>query len=116
MDGSIECVNVGARFVSDLAGARRKYEVCPHEEIVGRGGGNDLYELNYGVVDPMRSVPLQSFEAMWSSAPLQWDWKGTDEHNLLVNPGPYLAVVEWVEHSTGRRGVDRCMVAVAPGQ
>lgn len=79
-------------------------------------GGNDLYELNYGVVDPMRSVPLQSFEAMWSSAPLQWDWKGTDEHNLLVNPGPYLAVVEWVEHSTGRRGVDRCMVAVAPGQ
>lgn len=57
-------------------------------------------------------------DTLWrdGSAPLQWAWKGTDEHNLLVNPGPYLAVVEWVEHLTGRRGVDRCMVAVAPGQ
>ncbi|MGB0149665.1 MAG: hypothetical protein ACPF87_02105 [Flavobacteriales bacterium] len=77
---------------------------------------NDLYHLSYGVLDPMRTLPLQTFEATWSSVPLQWAWRGTDEDNLLVSPGPYLAVVQWVEHSTGHRGVDRCMVAVAPRQ
>jgi hypothetical protein len=77
---------------------------------------DDLYHLSYGILDPMRSLPLHTFEATWSSVPLQWAWKGTDENNLLVSPGPYLAVVQWVEHSTGHRGVDRCMVAVAPRQ
>lgn len=77
---------------------------------------NDLYHLSYGMLDPMRTLPLQMFEATWSSVPLQWAWKGTDEDNLLVSPGPYIAVVQWVEHSTGHRGADRCMVAVAPRQ
>lgn len=76
--------------------------------------GEDLYHLRYGVLDPMRNLPLQAFEAMWSTAPLQWTWKGTDDNNLLVNPGPYVAVVQWVQDATGLRGMDRCLVAVAP--
>ena len=73
-----------------------------------------LYHLTYGVQDPLRNQPLQAFEAIWSSSPLEWSWKGTDENNLLVSPGPYVSVVQWIHDPTGKRGIDRCLVAVAP--
>ena len=73
-----------------------------------------LYHLTYGVQDPLRNQPLQAFEASWSSSPLEWSWKGTDENNLLVSPGPYVSVVQWIHDPTGKRGIDRCLVAVAP--
>ena len=56
--------------------------------------------------------------AVWNvdSTSHEWPIQGTDENDLLVSHGPYVDVVQWIKHSTGRRGVDRCMVAVAPRQ
>ena len=75
-----------------------------------------LFELEYGVLHPDSPAALQRFEATWSKVPLTWTWKGTSSHDIMASPGVYVAFVQWRDLFSGKKGKDRCLVAVAPAR
>ena len=74
----------------------------------------DVFELEYGVIQPNLVRPMQHHQSTWSGAGLSWTWRGTDPQGNLQPPGTYVGVVSWRNVTRGTRGTDRCLIALAP--
>lgn len=73
----------------------------------------DLYETEYGIVNPGGRSPMNGNQTLWAGESFQWTWHGDDERGGVVPPGTYVAVLAWRNVSEGGTGVDRCLVALA---
>jgi hypothetical protein len=75
---------------------------------------DDVFEAEYGIVNPRGRSPMNGNQTLWAGEPLHWTWHGQDEAGVIQPPGTYVALVAWRNLSKGGRGVDRCLVALAP--
>ena len=64
--------------------------------------------LSLGRPDCVQSQHVDFWKGPWS-----WSWRGEQSNESPAGPGTYVVVVQW-ESTEGRRGVDKCLVAVGP--
>ncbi|MGB1576519.1 MAG: hypothetical protein ACPG9S_00725 [Flavobacteriales bacterium] len=73
----------------------------------------DVYETEYGIVNPRGWSPMNENQSFWAGEPFQWMWHGEDDQGGVLPPGTYVAVFAWRNLTKGGKGVDRCLVALA---